>query len=333
MSATAAPHLEARSRWSSAAKCARQGSYGLLGVDPAEPDDRTRRLWIRGKQLGGYVADSFAAKYGEDQVAREKAVPWPGGILHTDVFVIPERVAVEVKSTSTPASILDSALMQLAGEVHFDPDAEGGLLVLVNPSDLGMEFVPFVLTDEWIERVEKTADEVMRAGASRGQVMPDRVCGHPSEGRSRFCPFIEQCFDGWEPPTVEALTDPAIVELVREWEAAKREYRSHNAEAEAARERYKQVEEQLTALGLDPALQYHVGPYLVKRITVKGRETFQLARARKAGQWTPADDERFAAFVRIGDPSERYDVQRASETASLDFGDEAPWDSDDLGDF
>lgn len=331
--AATAPHLEARSRWSQAVKCARQGAYGLLGVEPAEPDERTRRLWIRGKQLGAYVADSFAEKYGEENIVREKSVPWPGGLLHTDVFVIPEKVAVEVKSTSTPSSILDAALMQLAGEVHFDPDAEGGLLVLVNPSDLGMEFVPFVLTDEWIERVEQAADDVMRAGASRGQVLPERVCSRPSDGIGRFCPFIEHCFQGWEPPTLESITDPETVALVAEWEQAKKTYRDHDAEAGLARDRYKEIEAELTALGLEPGRAYHVGPYLVKRIAVSGRETFQLARARKAGQWTEADGERFAAFVKVGDPSERYDIQRAPETGDIDFGDEAPWTSDDLGDF
>lgn len=331
--ATIAPHLEARSRWSAAAKCARQGAYGLLGVDPAEPDDRTRRLWIRGHQLGGYVADSFAAKYGEDQIVREKAVPWPAGILHQDVFVIPEKVAVEVKSTSTPASILDAALMQLAGEVYFDPDADGGLLVLVNPSDLEMEFVPFVLTDEWVERVERTADEVMRAGASHGAALPDRVCSKPGDGRGRFCPFIEHCFADWDRPDPETLTDPELLEHVQAWVEAKREYREYEAASAEARDRYKEAETHLTAAGLEPGRDYQIGGYLVKRISVRGRETFQLVRARKAGAWGELEEERFAPFLRVGDPSERYDVQRAAEGGSLEWGDEAPWSSDDLGEF
>ena len=325
MSAAARPRLEARSRWSSAAKCSRQGAYGLLGVDPAEPDDRTRRLWIRGKQLGAYVADSLATKYGEHNIIREKAIPWPGGILHTDVFVIPEKAAVEVKSTSSPNSILDAALMQLAGEVHFDPDADHGLLVLVNPSDLGMEFVPFVLTPEWVERVEQTADEVMRAGASRGQVLPDRVCGKPGDGRGRFCPFIDHCFDGWTPAPAEELSDPAVVELLAEWLEAKGEYRTGEAETEAARERYKAVEAQLTDRGVQAGRDYQAGPYVFRRISVKGRETFQLSRARKSGFWTPGDDDRFVDFVNVGEPSERYDVHRGGDVAELDFGESVPF--------
>jgi hypothetical protein len=322
MAAAAPSHLEARSRWSSAAKCSRQGAYGLLGVEPGETDDRTRRLWVRGKQLGAYVADSFAAKYGEQNIVREKAVPWPAGILHQDVFVIPERAAVEVKSTNSPASILDAALMQLAGEVHFDPDADHGLLVLVNPSDLEMEFVPFVLNDEWVERVEKTADEVMRAGASRGQTLPERVCGKPSDGRGRFCPFIEHCFEGWVPPEVEPVTDPAIIELVGEWIAAKQEYRRHKGDEETAHETYKEVEAKLNEYGFQAGRDYQAGPYVFRRISVKGRETFQLARARKSGMWTPGDDDRFADFVTIGEPSERYDAHRdGGNIVEADFGD------------
>lgn len=324
MTAAATPRLEARSRWSSAAKCSRQGAYGLLGVEPAEPDDRTRRLWIRGRQLGAYVADSFAEKYGEHQIIREKAVPWPAGILHSDVFVIPEKVAVEVKSTTSPASILDNALTQLAGEVHFDPDADGGLLVLVNPSDLSMEFVPFKLTDEWVERVETLADEVMRAGASRGEQLPERVCGKPSDGIGRFCPFIGHCFEGWTPEPATPVADPEVAELVGAWLAAKQTYRTHDAAGKEAHAEYKAVEERLNEHGFEAGRDYEAGPYTFRRISVKGRETFQLGRARKAGQWTPADDERFAPFLSVGQPSERYDAHRDG-AGDLDFGDEVPF--------
>jgi len=318
VSTVARPRLEARSRWSSAAKCARQGAYGLLGVEPIEPDDRTKRLWIRGKQLGAYVADSFAEKYGEHNIIREKAVPWPGGILHTDVYVIPERVAVEVKSTSTPASILDAALTQLAGEVHFDPDTDAGLLALVNPSDLSMEFVPFRLTDEWIERVERIADEVMRAGASRGQMLPDRVCAKPSDGIGRFCPFISHCFEGWAPAPLDEISSIEVVELARQWVEAKQEYRRHKEDEEAAHGRYKEIEAALSA-HLEPGRTYQVGPYQARRIVSKGRETFQIGRARKAGQWTELDDERWRTFVTVGQPSERYDIQLEGG-GSIDYG-------------
>lgn len=324
MSATS-PRLEARSRWSQAVKCARQGAYGLLGVDPAEPDERTQRLWIRGRQLGAYVADSFAAKYGEDGIIREKAIPWPAGILHSDAFVIPEKVAVEVKSSTSPNSILDAALLQLAGEVHFDPDAESGLLAIVNPSDLGMEFVPFVLTDEWIERVETVADEVMRAGASSGLALPERVCHKPGDGVGRFCPFISHCFDGWEPEPLAELDDPDTLQLVRELDDLKRRYREHNGTADGLRDEYKEIEARLTERGLEAGRTYQVGGFQVRRIVARGRETFQLSRARKSGFWTSADDERLAAFLRFGDPSERYDVQRAGEAADVDYGDDPPF--------
>lgn len=329
MSTAADTRLRGRTRWSAAARCPRWAAMGLLGHDPAPPDDRTQRLWLRGKMLGVYMADRFAARYGEEQVVREKAVPWPAtglplGELHTDVYIAPERMAVEVKSSSSPASLLDDALTQLAGEVHFDPEADIGGLAIVDPVDLAEELTPFILTDEAIEHVETIAALVADAGKT-GTLPPCSAC-NPTECHFKGCPYTGEAWAGWLAPVPGKLTGEAAG-LVRELYAAKQARAVRKAEHEQADQAYKDICARLSELGVD-AGEYDVGPLRLRRTDVEASERFSLSKARKSGVWASEHDGLFQPFLTLAGAHSRWSVEKVGDgpTVTVDnFGEDVPF--------
>jgi hypothetical protein len=292
-----------------ACKCPRMASYALRGTEPHEPSDRTRRLFARGRQLGEWMGQRFQHKYGADNVILEKPVLWPAngdlplGELHTDIYVKPERMAVEVKSSAQPESLIDSALMQLAGEVHFDPDADKGLLAIVDPNDLDELLMPFTLTDKWRDKVEDVAAQVAAAGTT-GE-LPDRVCAKPSDGHSRFCPFIDVCFEGWQPPPPATLETNDLRLLVYAVAGRKQTRDALQDRADEADAAYRRDLERL-AEHVEPGVDYQVGSISVRRSVVKGRTTYRIPAALKCGVVT---EEQLAPFTKIGEPHDRWSIE------------------------
>lgn len=313
--------LEARSRWSMASRCARQGAYALLGEEPAEPDEQTRRYFLRGKQIGRYVVEQLEAKFGATDVVAEKAVEWPAGIGHADAFVQSEALTVEVKSR-TSLEVTDDDLAQIAGYMHFDPDSERGGLILVHPSSLDERVLPVLLTDELRGQVEEAVERVVRAGKT-GE-LPERCCERPSDARSKMCPFAEVCFSDWTAPPVIQVNGQ-VAELAPELYRAEldtKQARRLTAEAEARRD---ELRAQLRDV-LEPGMVYEAGGYRLRRTVVKPRVTYDVASALKAGQLAEAN---VAAFRRVGQGHDRWSVDALDDgqpaIPSDDFGEEAPF--------
>lgn len=342
MTVTDDTRLRGRTRWSAAAKCPRQCAYGLLGAEPAEPDERTKRLWRRGRQLGADLANDFAAKYGEENVVREKAVAWPDtglplGELHTDVFIKPEKMAVEVKSSTSPASILDDAITQLGGEIRWDPEAEVGALAIVDPTGWrDVELIPVFLTDELQERVESIAAQVVTA--ANGGPLPERVCQKPADGRGRFCPFIDICFKDWQAPDPLDL-DSDVAQLAVELKQAQDEERQVKALVAEKEERRKELAKQLVEWDLVPGMDYVGSGVKVRRTHVNDSPRFSFSKAEKAGMfqtpiWTPEHEALISPFVSFSGGHDRWSVTVLSESEAPKvagaFGDEAPWSDEDL---
>lgn len=326
MSATV-DRLRGRVRWSLAARCPRAAAHGLLGHEPAEPTDYQQRVWKRGKMLGEYMAERFEDRYGRDNVIREKSVAWPRGLplgeLHTDVVVVSERLAVEVKSSHSPDSLISSALKQLAGEIHYDDDVDHGALALIDPIDLGEQILPFVLSPEAAAEVEEIAEMVASAG--RTGILPDCVCATPGACRGSWCPYTDVAWEGWEPPAAETLDGAAAELATGAWQALRLK-RAYKQASEAADKTFKEITAQLLDLGVTPGREYLSGPLRLLASPVKGRKTFSLSRAEKLNLWTDADDSRFHDLITVGEGHVRWTIQKEGEAPLvIDFGDEVPF--------
>lgn len=320
--------LRGATRWSMAARCPRMAVFAFQGVDPVEPDEETRLRWERGKlDQEWVVTHKLAPTYGADNLVREKSVPWPTaglpiGELHTDVFVAGEGLPVEVKSHFN-GEVMDSDILQLAGEIHFDPDAgDVGALIVVD-RNLHVDPIPVKLTDDLRQRVEETAAQVV---AGTKGTLPERCCDKPADGYGRLCPFIRHCFgEDWQPPEPLDLSGEFAV-LASELVHAEDGYRAQQAAAETAKERRDEIREQLREAGLEPGEYANDGIH-IKLTHVRPRVTFRRELAVKAGIWTDIDEERFSPFVKVGEPSERWTVKRLGGTVldPDDFGSDAPF--------
>ena len=71
-----------------------------------------------------------------------------------------------------------------------------------------------------------------------------------------------------------------------------------------------------------PGIVVHAGGVQVKRVACKRRETFSLSAAKKAGVF---DEALLAPFVSVGEPFDRWYVDRVGDVAPENFGDEVPF--------
>jgi len=327
---TIAPErLRGATRWSMAARCPRMAAYGLLGVEPEPPTPREQGRFARGRDAGHYFARQMKAKHGEDNVIEEAAVPWPAppelpvGELHVDVIVKSERLGIEAKNTKWVDSLFDSAVLQIAGGVHFSPDLDTGLVVFLDHEYQVTDEFPVFLTDELVEKVETIAAQVVEAGKTG--TLPERVCEKPSDARSHLCPFAEHCFSDWAAPPPSERED--LSQLASEGWLIQRDLKAKKGEEKELQAAWDEWKQRMAAAAPE-LIEAMAGSIRVKRIDVKGRETFSLAKARTAGAWGPGDEERFGPFTKIGDPSVRFDLTRTEAGGGdldLDFGDEVPF--------
>lgn len=335
MSATVDTRLQGRTRWSMAVRCPRQAGYALLGEEPAPESEDTLLLFERGKMdEDWFVTHVLEPKFGADNIIRQKAVAWPAdglpvGELHGDAFVTTEGVPWEVKSRADgePA---DFDFLQLAGAIHYDPDATKGAGVLaVIDRNLGREYIPVVLNDEMVEQVEDIAAQVV--SCARTGELPARTCSKPADGRARMCPFVATCFADWTPPDPIDL-DGDIAVLALDLMHAQNRKREANQTLEQADTEYKAISARLAEHELEAGRDYIGAGVKVKRTEFPDSERFSLSKARKAGIWTPLDDERFNPFLTLSGGHNRWSIEQTgpSEPTADDFGDEAPWTEADL---
>lgn len=323
--------LQGRARWSHAARCdtGRMAALGLLGAEPAAITDRQRGRFQRGKDAQRYIGQQFEEKYGADAIEHERAVPWPTGEgklpigeLHEDIFIAADKLVVEVKSSENIDGIFDSALLQVKGQVHFDPDAETGALAFVDRDYQITDMFPVVLTDDDRDQIEAIAANVVHAGKT-GE-LPARVCANPGEGQQHMCPFISQCFEGWERPADEERTD--IEPLAVEAYLAKRDLDAAKAQIKPLEERWDAAKEALEEADLPAGVLVAAGGVSVKRTAVSSSETFSLSKARKLGLFTEVDAERFSSVISQRAGHNRFALERVGdEPLELDYGDDVPF--------
>lgn len=334
MTVTADTRLQGRTRWSMAVRCPRQAGYALLGEEPAPENEDTLLLFERGLLDEQWFCDNvLEPKFGADNIIRQKAVPWPAtglpiGELHGDAFVVSEGIPWEIKSRADgePA---DFDFIQLAGAIHFDADAgDTGVLAVID-RNLQREYIPVVLNDEMVEQVEDIAAQVVTC--ARTGELPQRVCSKPADGRSRMCPFVSTCFADWTPPDAIDL-DGDVAVLALDVMHAQNRKREATKTLEQADTEYRELAARLAEWDLQAGRDYVGAGVKVKRTEFPDSERFSLLKARKAGMWTPSDDERFSPFLSFSGGHNRWAIEQTGPTqpAVNDFGDEAPWSAEDL---
>lgn len=312
--------LKGRTRWSLAARCPRMAAYGLLGAEPEELTERHRGRFQRGKDAQRYFGGRLAEKYGDANVVTEKAVLWPKppalpmGELHTDFVIVPDRLALEVKSTVHIDSNFGDYMTQLAGQVYWDDDVDSGGLVFLDGDYQESAIFPIVITDEWVGLLDGIAEEVAEAGASGN--LPPRVCQKPGDAFGKFCPFAEECFRDWEPEPAALRHEHEV--LATEAYLANRDLKFAEAELKPLKTRWEDARDALREAELQPG-ENACGNITVKVTEVMAAKTFSLAKARKSGLWTSMHDEVFDAFISDRDAYQRFSFVREGD-APLDIG-------------
>lgn len=313
-----------------AVRCPRQAAFGLLGAEPEEVSDRTRGLFRRGRDAQRYELERVQQEHPD--VIAEKAVPWPSppalpaGELHTDIFIPSEKRSEEVKCSSVPDSMFDSAMTQLAGEVYFDPDSEYGALKFISPIDYGyVAIYPLVITEEWVDIVEGIASQVIESGKT-GE-LPERTCKTPGEGIGKLCPFISQCFEGWEPPEPVEL-GPEHEALLRDAWEARQAYERADMDRKTYEAEWKAQTAALVEAGV-PIGESIVGGFSVKRTHVAASEKLSWSKARKSGVVPSSMFDLLGPFLSVSGEHDRWTITKIGPS-SEDFGDEAPWSDEDL---
>lgn len=315
--------LRGRTRWSSTARCERLAFYGYIGVEPEPWDALSQRRMRRGKLDEQVVVEELRAKYGEENIRTQEAVLWPSektplGELHPDAYIIPERVVVEIKSHAG-GEPTESDWVQLAGQTYYHPEAESGLLIIVD-RNLELSAYPLVLTDSWREEIEGRAAALLEAiGAGEP---PARRCAHPGEGRGRFCPFIAHCFSGWQPTPAGDFPDQELALELYQADRARKAAKEGTTEAE---ERYEQAKTAVLDAGL-AAGESNSGPFRLKRTVIADSPRFSLAKAEQAGHAAFFQHEPLSAFVKFSGGHDRLTIERISADApEVDYGEEAPF--------
>lgn len=295
-------------RLSELSRCVRQCAYTALGAARDEPPDLSV-YFRRGHFFGRLRYEEYAERYGRDQVEREREIPWRFGAGHADIYVRPERRIVEVVSTVTPSpATLGHKIEQVKQYLMLDAEAERASVDVIDPSRLTpVQSLPVHVTDDDCTELAQRIEALGEALAANEAELAPRACTRPSEARGRLCPYASTCFAGWveQPADLSSLQAEDAYRLVA---MRKRELDEARTLAEIRDAAYRE------ALGLAeeagaPEGRSRAGGVELNRVTVKGRETFALATARKAGAWTAADDERLGPFVRFGEPSTRWSVR------------------------
>jgi hypothetical protein len=194
-------------RWSSVRDCPRKAVYEATGAPARERTLNEERTLYRGKSVGREFAIFLAARerakgkqpwrifvasgvigewprrYLTSDRAKaafivEEAVPWPLGILHPDIRVVETNTIVEVLSSAHASEdVRHSKMLQLVGQIEYT-GANGGAVVVVDPTNLSDEIFPLAKTSKlYGELLEEMRDRVaqVQAWADTGAV-PDRVC-------------------------------------------------------------------------------------------------------------------------------------------------------------
>ena len=309
-------------RWSHATRCVRMAAYDVLGAFPSAPTPQQEGFYRRGHEVeDSWLTHDLPQTY-SGRVHRQAEIPWGDGwTAHVDAILLddPARPHLEVKSTlhtdRLPGVAVNiegvettSAVLQVVGGAHYDPEGGVAEVVAVNPSDYTEQRYPIVLSADLVGAVEEVAGRVTHA--ARTGELPARVCRKPSDAIGRHCPYAADCFASYEDPGPVDLThdDDALMlarDLLLAQQALKRE-EGDIAELKAKRDELRSA---LIEHGVTAGVDYQIGDIQIRLTEVKGRETFDYKAAAATGHLDLASLD---GFLKTGQPSERWTVKEDS---------------------
>lgn len=299
--------------------CDRMSVLRGLGTEPVAFDPEQNEWFQRGHLFEQYVARQLERKHGPDNVRRQIHIRHPLGVGHADALIVSERILVEIKSTtsgtiSTP--VFENGVAQLRFYLRFCDDADEGALYMINPSTLKpADVFRVALTDRDVDEIDQTVRRIQRH-IELG-VLPDRVCARPQQGRGYFCPFVAKCFEGWEEPEVDEITDADVVNAAARYYAIIRAEAEHAAAVKALADEKADAKAALLA-AVPERSDAVAGPYRVKTWPVDGRRSVSVKALEAAG--VDASE-----FVRVSAGYTRLEVSKAGQPGEVDYGDEAPF--------
>ncbi len=312
-------------RWSSARDCARKAVYEATGAPARERYDSEERILFRGKRLGRDYGDLLALKYGEDALERERKIVWPLGVGHADIYLRETKTIIEVLSSAHASDAMRlSKLLQLVGYLEHDPEADNGVLVVLNPSDYSEDrTVVSQRSDAYKALVEEMRDRIaaLQEWDATGD-LPARVCAKPADARSHFCLHADHCFEGWERPQLEQVTASAeLVEAVAEFAEASAGQQAADREARGFAARKREAQAVIEAAELPAGMALQVGPFKLTRTSVQRKPTFEWEKAELAGVFEPG---LYGDYFKPGASYSTFKTERVDHSGD-EFGEDSPF--------
>ncbi len=308
------------------ARCVTAAVFQGRGETEAPTPPEAEEYFFRGNVFEEIVMRQIEAKHGKENVERQVWIPIPGiGWGHADGYLKTEKAIIEIKSTTSPYPNSDTfgfGVAQLQRYIAYHPEAEKGYLYMVDPNRMrAAEVRDVALTDEDFERIEAERIEIGEQVEGNAPLAlhgsERRPCTRPSQGRNRFCPFVAVCFDGWQEPVPNIVSDPdamAYARLIRDIELAEREHKAAlKATEQAKRDAKSALSEYCPEKG-----ESLVGPFLVKTWTVNGTVKVSDRALRAAG----IDPE---PYVTRSPDRVEVRVSESEEHGDIDFG-EVPFE-------
>lgn len=300
--------------------CNRMSVLRALGHEPVQHDTETLEFFSRGSLFEEYVVRQLIAKHGRDNVRRQVEIQHPLGTGHADALIIPERLLVEIKSTTAgtlTTPVFENGVNQLRFYLRFCDEADEGALMMINPSTLKpVEVFTVRLTVDDIAEIDAQLAEIQ--AAIEAQELPPRVCTKPGQARGMMCSFGEVCFQDWEPPPTRSLDDPVAIDLAERIAALSKGEHPHKDSIKTLKAARDEAQDELSEY-IDYG-ETQVGQYLVKRWRVNGKRSVSVKALEAAG---------FDAspFATTGEGHDRFEVRLADAPVAgeVDYGD-VPFD-------
>ena len=310
-------------RLSEVGQCSRRQTLRMLGYPAEEPTPQQLSIFDTGHRLEDFVYQLWARRYPR-RVLRQIRVRTPYGTGHIDLWVVPERKIVEVKSTTRARRAdlpLESHVDQLHMYQYFWGARHHATLELAYVVKETGEIVPFPIPYDGARARQLIANLIAVQGAVEMTREPLPVpreytaFRYPCSWGAERCTFWTHC---WGPDAVTtegsgnnrvvmAAADALAPDLAT-YQTLRRQRSALVAQADTLKEQIEVLEAGFERfLATHGASALKAGPFWLRRTVVPGRVTYDTRAALDAGVVSEAA---LAPFQKAGASSTRWTVSQ-----------------------